>query len=655
MEEHQRTRFDARGLVLAGRPGDGRNGAARHLRFFAGAMHYWRVAPDDWRPCLRAMKAMGLELVQTYVPWSVHEAAAGRFEWDNELDLGAFLDAVADLGMLAVVRPGPHINAELTGFGFPERILRRADIQARSARDTPVWLPAPPRSFPVPSYASAAFIAETETWLGAAAEVIAPRLWPDGPVVALQVDNEHHMFFRTGAFDLDYHPDALAWWRAWVDDDDALIEPPRGFRADDAERCARWVGFKEHYAARALGWVTDALERAGLGGVARYHNLPPIEPFHANAPAIERAIGGPCGTDFYHVAADYPVVRRRARYLAGTASPLALAPEVGVGGAPWIPPMSHHDQRNVILGLLASGVRGMGLYMTVDRDRWYGAAIGPGGEPEQPVYEFLQRLMAVLARVDVSALERDAVFAVLVSRADARHGTASSVADPVSPLLGEFLGLGPAGAAELALDPAAAEYRRWIDAIERALAIAQIPYDLVDEAAPAARLARYRAVIAPTFDRCDTDTWQRLAEAAARGLPVVVGPRTPTLDSWGRPVERALGKGMGLLDPASASDVDALASDLTGLAGDLEDVWVTAEPSPVDVSVFRAPGGQPVLVFAAETSGAGIRCDLLVPAGCRLVDAISGESFDESSGSVDLVLAGWQVRMFELAQVGAMK
>lgn len=42
---------------------------------WAGAMHYWRHAPEDWGACLDAMKAMGLRLVDTYVPWGVHETA----------------------------------------------------------------------------------------------------------------------------------------------------------------------------------------------------------------------------------------------------------------------------------------------------------------------------------------------------------------------------------------------------------------------------------------------------------------------------------------------------------------------------------------------------------------------------------------------------
>src|SRR5262245_35439207 len=51
------------------------------LPLWAGAMHYWRHAPEHWAPCLDAMRAMGLRVVDTYVPWGVHETAHGTFDF----------------------------------------------------------------------------------------------------------------------------------------------------------------------------------------------------------------------------------------------------------------------------------------------------------------------------------------------------------------------------------------------------------------------------------------------------------------------------------------------------------------------------------------------------------------------------------------------
>ena len=66
----------------------------------------------------------------------------------------------------------------------------------------PVVLGFPPRMFPVPSYASETFLAEADAWLGAFAEVVRPHVYPRGPVVLIQVDNEAAYYFRDAAYDV---------------------------------------------------------------------------------------------------------------------------------------------------------------------------------------------------------------------------------------------------------------------------------------------------------------------------------------------------------------------------------------------------------------------------------------------------------------------
>src|SRR5262249_50426568 len=152
------------------------------------------------------------------------------------------------------------------------------------------WLPSPPRAWPVPSYASEAFRAKVRAWYAAVAEVVGPQLAPEGPGVAIGVDNEAQMFFRLGAYDFDYHPDAIRWWREVTGDDG---EPPRAWDPAQAGRCAAWVRFKDQYLARALGGFAGLLDEVGLGGVARFHNLPPGHHGLNDARGIQAAIGGP--------------------------------------------------------------------------------------------------------------------------------------------------------------------------------------------------------------------------------------------------------------------------------------------------------------------------------------------------------------------------
>eukprot|EP01047_Picozoa_sp_COSAG01_P082440 COSAG01_NODE_16839_length_1200_cov_1.091735_1_plen_133_part_00 len=69
------------------------DGRVVHLR--AGCVHYSRVPVEYWEDRLRRLKAMGLNSIQTYVPWNWHEAVQGQFVWEGDRDLGAFLSLVS--------------------------------------------------------------------------------------------------------------------------------------------------------------------------------------------------------------------------------------------------------------------------------------------------------------------------------------------------------------------------------------------------------------------------------------------------------------------------------------------------------------------------------------------------------------------------------
>ena len=634
MDARPRTELTGRGLRLAG---------GGELDFFTAEIHYWRLPRSAWAPCLAAVRGLGFEIASTYVPWSVHESAAGRFDWSGARDLGAFLDEVEKAGLLAVLKPGPHINAELTHFGFPERVVRDPAMQARSARGTPIWMPAPPHMFPVPSYASSAFRAAACQWLAEVGRVAAPRRHPDGPVVAVQVDNEHQHFFRLGAHDGDYHEDAIAWWRESGEEAD----PPRAY---DPARSVRWVAFKEVYAERALAWVRGALADGGLDDVARYHNAPPSHPAQVHLPRAAHAVGGPAGLDFYHRATNYAAVRERALYLGGTAAPLPIAAEVGVGGPPWLPPMSPEDQAEVTRGILAGGARGLCFFMVVDRERWYGAPVSETGALRPPA-EWLRRLLAGLREVEWTSLRRRAPAALVMSRAEPRHAVASSFADPLSPVVTELLDLGPGGAAELARDRAPSLHRRWMRAVADALDAAGVAWDLVDEDALDERFAGRSLVIAPTLARVDRRLWVRLHALAATSR-VVVGPERPERDELDRPLgdEAGLPRRVGLLRSASLDDLAGLAGDLARAAGGDPPAVHGVHPSTdVHISLFENSQRDIRAVTIGNPRGTPADATLAIPAGACLVDLDTGQRWSEQGGVVQIDLGAHAVRLLTLA------
>ncbi|MFF0473869.1 beta-galactosidase family protein [Streptomyces sp. NPDC004284] len=144
----------------------------RPFRIISGALHYFRIHPDQWADRLRKARLLGLNTVETYVPWNLHAPRRGEFHLDGGLDLPRFLDAAAAEGLHVLLRPGPYICAEWEGGGLPSWLLTDEDIVLRS-RD--------PR-----------FLSAVDDYLGALMPTIKPYLGSNGgPVLAVQVENEY--------------------------------------------------------------------------------------------------------------------------------------------------------------------------------------------------------------------------------------------------------------------------------------------------------------------------------------------------------------------------------------------------------------------------------------------------------------------------------
>jgi len=628
VESPRRTWFDERGLVIAA-PQNG--GAVRRVPFYAGALHYWRVPQIRWGASLRAMHGLGLTCVETPVPWRVHEPDAGSLLWTGARDLGRFLDAARAAGLAVVLRLGPHANADLTSMGLPDWVLAEPDVQARTSHGTVAWMPQPPRAFPIPSFASSAFHARVKSWYAALADVIRPHLAPDGPVTAIALDTDAPLFFRTGAFDLDYHPDALAWWR----EASGLDAPPLEYAASDAARCALWLKFKDEYQGRALRTFGALLDDAGLGGIARVDSL--VAPRHAlhGSALVEPAL-----------------LHRHALACASNAAPVPVAIEAAVGASPWFPPVAGADtvayDRDRLLVMLAAGVRGFDLAMAVERDRHLGAAISTQGKVATA---WLQPLLAALAETEWTSLHRHPrpTVALVDTRADARFGTLTNLVDPVTPVLADLLQLGPAGSAELGTDAAAIAARRWQSAIVRALELAQVSYAILDEATPESALASYRAVIAPTHERIDRGLFERLrALAEHKRAVVVIGPGTPARDELDQPHTDSLPRRVGKLQASSLDDeagLRGLADDLLGLAGDLPDAWQVERPDDVRAYAFADSSDRVRVVFVISSATRAVSAVLLAE-GTSLRDPLSAETVPVVDGRATIALVARGVRMF---------
>ena len=91
----------------------------QEFKILSGAIHYFRIQPEDWYHSLYNLKALGFNTVETYVPWNMHEPKKGQFDFQGILDIEKFLQIAQDLGLYAIVRPSPFICAEWEFGGMP--------------------------------------------------------------------------------------------------------------------------------------------------------------------------------------------------------------------------------------------------------------------------------------------------------------------------------------------------------------------------------------------------------------------------------------------------------------------------------------------------------------------------------------------------------
>ncbi|MGO4594752.1 beta-galactosidase family protein [Leifsonia sp. 2TAF2] len=158
-------------------------------RILSGALHYFRVHPDDWADRIHKARLMGLNTIETYVPWNAHEPQPGQWRADGWLDLDRFLRAVADEGMHAIVRPGPYICAEWDNGGLPAWLFTDPEVGIR-------------RSEPH-------FFAAVTQYLQNVLNIVRPlQVTQGGPVILVQVENEYGAYGDDKAY-LQHLVDAI--------------------------------------------------------------------------------------------------------------------------------------------------------------------------------------------------------------------------------------------------------------------------------------------------------------------------------------------------------------------------------------------------------------------------------------------------------------
>jgi beta-galactosidase GanA len=87
---------------------------------WSGEFHYFRLpSPDLWRDIFQKMRAAGFNSTSLYFDWGYHSPAPGAYDFTGVRDVDKVLDMAQEAGLYVIARPGPYINAEVDGGGFP--------------------------------------------------------------------------------------------------------------------------------------------------------------------------------------------------------------------------------------------------------------------------------------------------------------------------------------------------------------------------------------------------------------------------------------------------------------------------------------------------------------------------------------------------------
>jgi beta-galactosidase len=141
-------------------------------QIISGAIHYFRVLPELWEDRLKKAKMCGLNAIETYMCWNLHEPREGEFDFSGMLDFEEYIRIAHRLGLYVIVRPGPYICAEWENGGFPAWLMVKNGIKFRCMNQP--YLEASDRFF----------------------NEILPRVkklqyTEGGPVIAMQIENEY--------------------------------------------------------------------------------------------------------------------------------------------------------------------------------------------------------------------------------------------------------------------------------------------------------------------------------------------------------------------------------------------------------------------------------------------------------------------------------
>eukprot|EP01133_Synstelium_polycarpum_P015746 gene15746-18709_t len=151
------------------------------FQIISGSFHYFRCHPSLWMDRLTKMKAAGLNTVQTYIAWNVHQPTPDQFDLQT-YNFTRFFEMAQSLDLLVIVRAGPYACGEWEFGGFPYWLIsQHPEISLRSSDPD--------------------FLNAVDNWFAVLLPLINQQLYTNGGnVIMVQVENEYGSYGSDKAY-----------------------------------------------------------------------------------------------------------------------------------------------------------------------------------------------------------------------------------------------------------------------------------------------------------------------------------------------------------------------------------------------------------------------------------------------------------------------
>ncbi|XP_057658613.1 beta-galactosidase-1-like protein 3 [Diorhabda carinulata] len=146
---------------------------------YSGSVHYFRNPRAYWKTRLAQVRSAGLNTVETYIPWNLHEYQNGSYdfggggsEMQDFLYIEEFLQLAQSEDLFVILRPGPFISAEYNFAAFPSWLLREKPMGFRTDE--------------------ANYIKYVSRYYNVLLPILAKyQFTKGGPIIAFQIENEY--------------------------------------------------------------------------------------------------------------------------------------------------------------------------------------------------------------------------------------------------------------------------------------------------------------------------------------------------------------------------------------------------------------------------------------------------------------------------------